>query len=968
LSDDRWQQIEDIFHRAAELAPAARPVFLRRACGANESLRREVESLLDHESEDGSTFVSPPGDAAPQTIAHYRITRKLGEGGMGVVYRAIDTKLGRNVAIKVLPAVFADDAGRMARFQREAEVVASLNHPNIAAIYGVAESEDTRGLVMELVEGEMLPIGLPVDTAMRYAKQIADALEYAHERGIVHRDLKPANIKLTSEGEVKLLDFGLAKAIEDLGPTRGDPASSPEMALGATRVGVILGTAAYMSPEQATGKPADRRADVWSFGAVLYEMLAGKRAFCGESTSDTLANVLKLDPDWSALPNGTPPAIRNLIERCLKKDRKQRLQAIGDARIAIEESLSGAAQEPEIIPVSVPQKRTIVPWALAGASGLALAGVLLYQATRPSPSRPLIRLDAEIASDMTLARASGAVGGNMLALSPDGAHLAVTLRGVDGKVRLYTRLLNQSQVTPLAGTENASFPFFSPDGEWIGFYADGKLKKISVGGGAAVALCDAPNLRGASWGDDGNIIAALETRAALSRVPSTGGTPVPVTKLKPGEISHRWPHVLPGSDGILFTAGAHAGSFDDANIDVISLKTGEQKTIARGGFSPSYVPGGSSRTGHLIYLHGSILLAVPFDAGSLHTTGTPAHILEDVSSTGQAGGDFDSAGSGVFVYLSGKGQQTGWWISWVDSSGKIEPLHPPLGVYNTPRFSPDGKRLAVSIARAQGEDIWVKDLDRDTPSRLSFLAGTNRWPVWTPDGKDIVFQSSNPAAPGLYWIRSDGSGEAQRLTNGRLQEIPYSFSPDGKLLAFQQTGNSGSQDIFTAPVEADPGRGQGFQLGKAELFLGTPFSEVLPAFSPDGRWLAYQSNESGPYEVYVRPFPGPGGRWQISIGGGRYPIWSTAAHELLFETLDGHVMAASYTVKGNSFAAAKPRVWAETRLKDSADSSNYDLTPDGKRLAVFLAGDASSDQKPPTHLTFLLNFFDELRRRAPAGK
>jgi serine/threonine protein kinase/Tol biopolymer transport system component len=962
LSDSRWQRIEEIFHRAVELAPEARLAYLSKACGADQSLRQEVEALLAHESEDGSTFLGPPEERAPQSIAHYRITEKLGEGGMGVVYRAIDTKLGRNVAIKVLPAVFADDADRMTRFQREAEVLASLNHPNIAAIYGVAESEDARGLVMELVDGETLPVGLPLDIALRYAKQMAEALEYAHERGIVHRDLKPANVKVTAEGAVKLLDFGLAKAVEDPGPARGDPT----LTLGATRVGVILGTAAYMSPEQAGGKPADRRADVWSFGAVFYEMLAGQRAFRGESASDTLANVLKLDPDWSALPRGTPPTIRKLIERCLKKDRKQRLQAIGDARIAIEESLSGAAQEPEM---PVPRQRALVPWVLTGALALALGGVLLYQATRPSPSRPLIRLDAEIAPNMPLARASGAVGGNMLALSPDGAHLAMTLRGPDGKVRIHTRLLNQSQVAALAGTENASFPFFSPDGQWIGFNADGKLKKISVDGGAAVTLCDAPNLRGASWGDDGNIIAALETRAALSRIPSTGGTPVPVTKLRAGEITHRWPQVLPGSEAILFTAAAHAGSFDDANIDVISLKTGEQKTVERGGFSPRYAPTGATRTGHLIYLHGSTLLAVPFDAGSLTAAGLPAHILEDVSSTGQAGGDFASAGPGVLVYLSGKGQQTGWWISWMDTRGKTELLHPPLGVYNTPRFSPDGKRLAFSIARAQGEDVWVKDLDRDTPSRLSFLAGTNRWPVWTPDGKNILFQSSNPAAPGLYWIRSDGSGEAQRLTNGKLQEIPYSFSPDGKRLAFQQTGNSGSQDIFTAPVEADPERGaQGVRLGQAELFLGTPFSEVFPAFSPDGRWLAYQSNESGPYEVYVRPFPGPGGRWQISTGGGRYPVWSGAAHELLFETLDGNVMAATYTAKGDSFAAAKPRVWSETRLKDSADSSNYDLASDGKRLAVFLAGDASSEQKPGTHLTFLLNFFDELSRRVSSGK
>jgi WD40 repeat protein len=556
---------------------------------------------------------------------------------------------------------------------------------------------------------------------------------------------------------------------------------------------------------------------------------------------------------------------------------------------------------------------------------------------------------------------------------PDDATLTMALTGKN-------EIVGTLYYKPLASTENAYAPFFSPAGDWIGFFAEGKLKKIAVEGGTAVTLCDAPSGNGGSWGDDGNIIAALNMIGVLSRVTSGGGTPVPLTKLNSGEVTHRWPQVLPGSQAVLFTSGAQLGaSYDDANIDVISLKTGERKTIERGGFSARYLADatGSNGTGHLIYLHGATLFAVPFDPGRLAPTGAPAPILEDVSSTPAAGGDFAFAGApsgpGTFVYLSGKGSLEGWPIAWVDSSsGKTQPLYAPPGQYRIPRFSPDGKRLAFSIENGKGADIWVKDLDRDTPSRLSFLPGLNRKPVWTPDGKNIVFQSTNPAAPGLYGVRSAGSGEAKRLTEGKPLESPYSFSPDGKRLAFHQTGNGGSMDIFTMPVEVDAGRvALGVRLGKAELFLGTPFTEVNPAFSPDGRWLAYRSDESGTYEVYVRPFPGPGGRWLVSTGGGDFPVWSRDGRELLFETSDQHVMAVSYTVSykagGDSFAAGKPRVWKETRLRSTGILSNYDLAPHGERLAAFVADNANSE-KPLTHLTFLLNFTDELRRKAPAGK
>ncbi len=884
-------------------------------------------------------------------LGPYEIVAPIGAGGMGEVYKARDTRLGRDVAIKISSEQFTE------RFEREARSIAALNHPNICHLYDVGPNY----LVMELVDGTPVRGPLPLEMALDYARQIADALEAAHERGIIHRDLKPANILITSGGVIKVLDFGLAKNAD---APASDPESSPTMTISPTRSGMILGTAAYMAPEQARGKSVDKRADIWAFGVVVYEILTGKRLFDGETVSDILAEVLKSVPDLREVPI----QVRPLLEHCLEKDPKKRLRDIGDFELLLAAGTPAAGTAP------APSRFGWLAWTVAGALALALivSGVILYNATRPAPLKPLMRLNVEIASETPLTRADR---GSMFALSPDGTRLALTLLGADGKVRLHTRLLNQSQVTPLAGTENASSPFFSPDNQWIGFFADGKLKKISVEGGAAVTLCDAPGSRGASWGDDGNIIAALGNREGLSRIPSSGGTPSPASRIKQGEATHRWPQVLPGSQAVLFTASINGNTYDDANIDVISLKTGERKTVQRGGFFPRYFPT-STGNGHLIYLHQNTMFAVPFDPGRLATTGVPAPILEDVNSNTNGGGDLGFAaaasGPGSFVYLPGKGTQGGWSISWVDRSGKTEPLHAPLGSYVTPRFSPDGKRLAFSSGNGQGDDIWVQDLDRDTPSRLSFLPGNNRWPVWTPDGKNIVFSSSNPTAPGLYWIRSDGAGDAQRLSDGKFQEDPYSFSPDGKRLAIYQNGNANYGDIFTRAVEGDPAHPR---LGKAELFLGTPFTEVLPAFSPDGRWMAYASNESGTLEVYVRPFTGPGGKWQISTGGGVFPLWSGGAtgagRELLFQTLDRRVMAVSYTSNhtagGDSFTAGKPRVWESARLQNLGTFSNYDVAPDGKRLAVMLGNTANVD-KPATHLTFLLNFFDELRRRAPATK
>ncbi len=872
-----------------------------------------------------------------QSIAHYRITAKLGEGGMGAVYRATDTKLNREVALKIL-------AADLERFEREAQVLAALNHPNIAAVYGVEQN----AIVMELVEGETLQGPVPMERALDLARQLVDAFEYAHEKGVIHRDLKPANIKITPEGVLKVLDFGLAKLSQPETPGPNQPT------LTLTIKGAIMGTPAYMAPEQARAQEVDRRADIWAFGAVLHELLSGTQIFTGETVTDILASVVKSEPDWSALPSQTPLRIRRLLALCLAKDRKHRLQAIGDAHIFFE-----AEAEAERTPVQT-AKRSILPWALAAASTLALivAGAGWYLSSRPAPLRPLIALNAEISPDTPMGRTG--TNSTLLAISPDGSRLALVLRGPDGQNHLYTRRIHQNQVARLLGTVGAEMPFFSPDGQWIGFAAEGKLKKISVEGGAAVVLCDAPVLRGASWADDGTIVAALNVSGGLSRLPSSGGAPVPVTKVNSDERTHRHPRVLPGSQAVLFVASSSAGDYSNAAIDLVSFKTGERKTIRRGGFSPRYLST-SDGAGYLLYLHKNTLFAAPFDLGRLSLAGEPAPVLDDVSSVG-AGGHFDFSQSGTFVYLPGKSQFGGWSISWLDTSGKIEPLHPQRGGYFGLRLSPDGKRLAYNVNNTVLDDIWVKDIERDTASRLTFLPGVNRNPVWTPDGRNIVFLSANHPNEGIYIIASDGSGEPHRLTDGKLGDFPSSISPDGRRLAFARAGNDRSPDIFTAPIEGDPAHPK---LGKPDLFLGTPFSETSAEFSPDGRWLAYQSNESGAMEVYVRPFPGPGGRWQISTGGGGSPAWSRDGRELLFQERAGRIMAVAYSTKGASFIPGATREWPSSLTTRIPSTRSFDPTPDGKRLAAFLTDDSASGEKPQTHLTFLLNLQDELQRRAP---
>jgi len=856
---------------------------------------------------------------------------------MGEVYRARDTRLGREVAVKVSHEQFSE------RFEREARAVAALNHPNICALYDVGPNY----LVMELVEGETLRGPLPLAEALRIGSQIIEALEAAHEKGIIHRDLKPANIKITPEGVVKVLDFGLAKALE---PERvGTPENSPTLTLRATQVGMILGTAAYMAPEQARGQDADKRSDIWSFGAVLYELATGRRAFDGDTISDVLAAVLKSEPDWARVP----PQLQRLLRKCLEKDPRKRLQAIGDARLLIEDTRPAQA---------VPAARTrILPWAVAALLFVALAAVswIAWRATQPI-DHPLMRLNVDLGSDSV-------VGQNVTAaISPDGKRTVFPVRGANGKQLLATRLLDQATAAPLNGTENGFDPFFSPDGQWVAFFADGKLKKISVQGGAAFTLCDAPIPRGASWGEDGIIIAALNTRSELVRIPAAGGEPQRLTQFKAGEATHRWPQVLPGGNVIVFMSSGSIAEYNGATIEALSIKTGERKTLWRGGYSPRYFPVNGS-SGFLTFLHQGVLFGVSFDAARLQLRGTPVPLLEDVPGRpGTGGGQLDLARNGTLVYLSGQAAAGGYPIVWLDASGKTQPLLSKPGPYSTFRLSPDGQRLAVGVSAGANTDIWLYDSERDSMTRLSFIPGDNRWPVWTPDGKHIVFRSSSSGRSSIDWIRADGAGEVQKLLESENDLFPNSFSPDGHRLAFMEGVDQSRYGLSTLPLDlSEP---EHPKAGKSEVFLSNG-NNSYPSFSPDGRWIAYLSNESGSLDIYVRPFPGPGGKWQISTGGA-FPIWSRNGRELFYETpFDNRIMVTEYTAPGDSFLAGKPRPWSDRQIFNTGTAvTNLDLAPDGKRFAVLQRPDAADESKGSAHVIFLLNFLDELRRRVPAGK
>jgi Tol biopolymer transport system component len=902
----------------------------------------------------------PPGTR----LGVYAITAQIGEGGMGEVYRATDSSLKRSVAIKVLPASVASDADRLARFQREAEVLAALNHPNIAAIYGLEKTADLTAIVMELVEGEDLsqriPRGpIPIDEALPIAKQIADALEAAHEQGIVHRDLKPANIKLRSDGTVKVLDFGLAKAMDRADGSSANAMNSPTLSMHATEAGLILGTAAYMSPEQASGKRVDKRADVWSFGVVLFEMLTGRRLFDGETVSHTLADVLRAPIEFDRLPACTPPAIRELLRRCLHRDGKKRLRDMGEARIAIEDAISGTAREDAPL-APLRESRSIVatalPWALVTA--LAILAMLLWAPWRVTvpAEQPLVRLDVDLGADAAFATAS--TGGSNIAISPDGTRL-VYVAGTP--LRLFTRRLDQSKAVELPGTQGAELPFFSPDGQWVGFGAPQKVSKISVEGGAVVSVgTQDGSFAGASWGEDGSLIVSDAFGKGLLQFPAAGGAPTAVTPLRDGEAALAVPQVLPGGKAILFAA-CTVGTVDNCNIEVLTIADGQRKVLIHGGQSPHYLPSSNS-SGHLIYVNKATLFAVGFDLTTLETRGSAVPVVDDVAyAPVTSAGLFDISRTGTLIYRrSHPDLATLATLQWVDAAGKRESIRStPISFVagQIPRISPDGKRIALTLSDGPSQDIWIYDPQRDAMTRLT-SGGVHVNVTWNPDGQSVAFAKMGQ---GILLARADGASPPQALTVTKNQQYPYSFTPDGKRLAYYEV--IGKPQLWTVPIEDHGGR---LTAGKPEQFLVSSFVDQNPLFSPDGRWLAYYSNESGRNEVYVRAFPPPasgqGGKWQLSNNGGTSARWSRAGHELVYRS-GTQLMRVSYAVEGQTFIAEKPRVWI-------ADLGTvlWDLAPDGKRVAVLMPEGGGQPAQPEHQIVMLQNFADELRRRVPLPK
>jgi Tol biopolymer transport system component/predicted Ser/Thr protein kinase len=885
----------------------------------------------------------------PQTIAHYRMIAKIGEGGMGEVYRALDTKLGREVAIKIIPETFARDADRMMRFAREARVLASLNHPHIAAIYGVEE----RALVMELVEGptlaERITQGpIPLEEALPIARQIADALEYAHEKGVVHRDLKPANIKLTADGQTKVLDFGLAKALSN-DPVSGDnPADSPTLTMRATQAGIIMGTAAYMSPEQARGAVADRRADIWSFGVLLYEILTGSHMFGGETVSDTLAAVLRADLDWAALPASTPAPVRRLLRRCLERDRKKRLRDIGDAIVEIDEALAGVP-EPAAAP---PTARGVLRWWTAALALLTLAclavAVVHFRETSPQPVPMRFQIPA---LDKTT------FGGSGMALSPDGRLMAFIATGSDGRSAVWVRPLDSLAAQALPGTEGAAFsPFWSPDSRSLGFGVQGKLKKIEASGGPPQTLCEIPgDILGGSWSNDGLIIFGSPV-GGLFRVPQAGGVATEFTILDAtlGEIGHLRPWFLP--DGRRFLYITRTAKVQDQAIYLATLDSKERKRLVGARQAAAYAPpAAGSENGHLLFLREGTLMAQRLDAKRFDLAGEPFPVAEQVGST-LALGYFSVSANGVLAYRSGSSGGNSQ-LMWFDREGK------PLGALGKiadylggVALAPDGKRVAVDELDQMGKsDIWMLDLARGVHTRFTFDGQSMRG-TWSPDGTRLAFASLRN---NIYQKDSSGAGNEELLAKSGS---PEGWSRDGRYLLYSVFDAKTNSDLWVLGDPSGPPESR-----KPVPYLQTPFNERQGQFSPDGHWIAYVSDESGlnQYQIYVQSFPAGAGKFQVSTGaGGMQPRWRRDGKEIFYLAADGKLMAVGVQT-APTFEAVAPKALFDPQIARGRAPPwvffRYDVTADGKRFLVNSVSTAP-ESSAPAPITVVVNWLAALKR------
>jgi len=884
--------------------------------------------------------------ASGTRLGCYEILSPLGAGGMGEVYRAHDTKLKRQVAIKILPPTVSSDPERLSRFQREAEVLAALNHPHIAAVYGLEDSGGVKALVMELVDGEdlaerLIRGALPIHDTLAIAKQITEGLEAAHDRGIIHRDLKPANIKIRSDGTVKVLDFGLAKPV-DSRTASGDLSTSPTITTPAmTQAGMVLGTAAYMSPEQARGRPVDKRSDIWSLGCVLYEMLTGTRPFAGEDVSEVAASVLAREPDWSRLPADLPPALGVVIRRCLQKNPKQRIGDMQDVRLALEGAFEADQPSGGVTPRNRRSARTLA--LVIGSAVLATAaatGLAAWMLLRSDSPRSVTRLQMPTPAGQTFYFNGRAI----VAISPSGRQVAF-----QAGLGLWLRSLDELEAKPIPGAEGeARGPFFSSDGQWIGFYAAGELRKVSVTGGAPVTLTKAVNPWGATWGAD-NVILYSQGPKGIWRIPAAGGTPEQVVAVADGELAHR-PQLLPGGEWVLFTLRPRGvGSWNRAQIVIQSLTTRERVVLIDGGRDARYLP-----NGYLIYgLNGS-LLAVPFDLRARRIAGGAVPLVRDVFDSGTISGavHFDVAADGSLIYVPRI--DTALRLTWVDRNGREETVPGEPRPFRHPRVSPDGTRIAVEIEDPNNTNVWVGDSKRGGLAQLTRGEDIGSDPIWTRDGSHIVF-SSVRGPEGLFVQAADGSEAAQHLTDGVNGVRATSWTSDGKLVYEELAGD----DVLVRSL-TDGASPQQIRVFDAPDY----FNERLPVLSPDGRWLAYQSTESGRMEIYVRPFPNVrSARWQISEGGGFAPLWSVDGREIFYRNTDSIVAAQIRTeptfgvVSSNALFSLAGYVLAGTR------GVKYDVGRDGRFL--LLKSDSPGDSASRQDIVVVENWFEELKRLVP---
>ena len=862
-----------------------------------------------------------------QRLGSFEVSAVLGEGGMGEVWRATDTALGREVALKVLPESFADDPERHARFEREARVLGSLNHPNIATLYGLEHLDGIHVLVMELVEGEGLdelmargPVA--VDDAVQIALQIARALEAAHEAGIVHRDLKPANVRIRPDGTVKVLDFGLAKAWET---TSGDSSLSlsPTITSHHTRAGVILGTAAYMSPEQARGKQVDRRADIWAFGVVLWEMLTGRRMFDGETVTDVIAAVITREPDWNALPDGTPRVLRRLLSRCLRKDPRTRQPDIASVRLELEEL--GADESPRVSdvamtpPSTAPRRRgRAIAWSAGAVALLAAGSAIGWLATPRQLDRRVVEFEidppAETRFYLDPERPGAAV------ISPDGEAIAFTAEG-KGVFQLYVRSLSSATAQPISGTEGAQYPFWSPDSRSVGYFADGKLRKVQVMGGTSppVTICDAEEVKGASWGSAGVIVFAPNASSPLMRVSESGGTPTPVTTFDPDlkEDSHRHPRFLPDGRHFLYLARVNGGSPDNG-IMVSSIDGGPSNLLVRSPAAAEYA------SGHLLFMRDGTLMAQPFDPSRLELSGEASPLAEDLDlvAPGTALAVFSASVNGTLVYQTG-GSTAARKLVWRDRDGRVTGSLGEEATYWDLSLSPNGDQAAVNVSGPSGSaDTWLYDISRGVGTRLTFDPHDEWGLAWSPDGRTLAFASDRQGHYDLYSIAVGGTEPEQVLYASETTKVPASISPDGQLLLFAEQNRDTGWDLWLLPLEGER---------TPRPFINTRFDQPVAAFSPDGRWVAYGSNESGRMEVYVVPFPGPGRKWQISTQGGSWPQWRRDGREIFYRGPAGTIFATQVEARGDTLTVGMPKSLFVLQTPESSNQ-RYAPTADGEHF------------------------------------